>query len=56
VLPYVVAGVLGAWTYGYGNWSRRRGERAGVLQAVAAQPAPAIENAGPDVTAETPPR
>jgi hypothetical protein len=56
VMPYVVAGVLGAWTYGYGNWSRRRGERASVLQAAAAQPAPAIQNVGPDVTAQTPPR
>jgi len=57
VMPYVVAGVLGAWTFGYGNWSRRRGERAGVLQVATAQPAKATEDdSGPDVTAEPPPR
>jgi hypothetical protein len=37
VLPFVVAGVLIAWTIGYGNWSRRRGERAGAGQAAAAE-------------------
>ena len=56
VLPYVVAGLLGTWTVGYGNWSRHRGERAGVLQAAAAQPTLGTHGGGPDVTAETPPR
>jgi hypothetical protein len=46
VLPYVVAGLLGAWTFGYGNWSRRRGERAGVLQVAAANATPAAQPAG----------
>jgi hypothetical protein len=56
VLPYVVAGLLGAWTFGYGNLSRRRGERAGVLQAAAAQPTPGTHGEGPAATAERPPR
>jgi hypothetical protein len=57
VMPYVVAGALGAWTFGYGNWARRRGERAGVLQAATAQPSKATEDgAGPDATAEPPAR
>jgi hypothetical protein len=56
VMPYVVAGVLGAWTFGYGNWSRRRGERAGVLQAAAGQTTPATRQAGdPEVGPESPP-
>ncbi len=38
VMPYVVAGALAAWTVGYGNLQRRRGERAGVVQAAAVQP------------------
>jgi hypothetical protein len=53
VMPYVVAGVLSAWTFAYGNWSRRRGERAGVLQAAGAQPAPVTgDTGGPDVRAD----
>jgi hypothetical protein len=55
VMPYVVAGVLSAWTFGYGNWSRRRGERAGVLQAAAAQAAPTARDSGDaEVSAEPP--
>jgi hypothetical protein len=55
VLPYVVAGVLAAWTFGYGNWSRRRGERAGVLQAAGVQPTPVTgDTGGPDVSANPP--
>ncbi len=46
VMPYAVAGVLAAWTFGYGNWSRRRGERAGVVQAAAVQTTPATVEAG----------
>jgi hypothetical protein len=56
VMPYVVAGVLAAWTFGYGNWSRRRGERAGVLAAAAAQTTPLTRETGdPEPTAEPPP-
>jgi hypothetical protein len=52
----VVAGVLSAWTFGYGNWSRRRGERAGVLRAAAAQATPAALEAGDaELSAEPPP-
>jgi hypothetical protein len=54
-MPYVVAGVLAAWTFAYGNWSRRRGERAGVLQAAAVQGTPATFEAGdPEASAEPP--
>lgn len=38
VMPYVVAGVLFAWTFGYGRRSKRRGERA-MANAAAAQQA-----------------
>lgn len=43
VMPYVLVGVLLAWMRGYGNWSRRRGERlaaqaASSEQAIAAAP------------------
>jgi hypothetical protein len=56
VMPYVVAGVLAAWTFAFGNWSRRRGERAGVLEAALAQTTPATQQAGgPDLSAEPPP-
>ncbi|HEY2505700.1 MAG TPA: VC0807 family protein [Streptosporangiaceae bacterium] len=57
VLPFVVAGLLAAWTFGYGNLSRRRGERraaqaaTGTAQATAGQPgtgqADADEHTGP---------
>ena len=36
VMPYAVAGLLVAWMIAYGNWSRRRGERA-AARATAAQ-------------------
>jgi hypothetical protein len=36
VMPYAVAGLLSAWTYGYGQQSKRRGERA-MANATAAQ-------------------
>jgi len=56
-LPYVVAGLLGAWTVGYGNWSRRKGERAGVLQAASVRPTPATrDDEDSDATAAPPPR
>jgi hypothetical protein len=55
VMPYVVAGVLAAWTFGYGNWSRRRGERAGVLLVGATQATPpTLQAGGPEVSAEPP--
>jgi hypothetical protein len=34
-MPYVVAGLLVAWTLAYGRMHRRRAERAGFVQAVA---------------------
>jgi intracellular septation protein A len=45
VMPYVVAGVLVAWTIGYGRLQRRRAERAGFVQAVA-QPTAATQATG----------
>jgi intracellular septation protein A len=41
VMPYVVAGLLVAWMIAYGNWKRRRGERAGYVPAASAQASPA---------------
>jgi hypothetical protein len=41
VMPYVVTGMLVAWMIAYGNWARRRGERAGVVQAAPARTTPA---------------
>lgn len=55
VMPYVVAGVLAAWTFAYGNWSRRRGERAGVLQAAAALTTPAPGETGDPQESPEPP-
>jgi hypothetical protein len=56
VLPFAVAGVLAAWTFAYGNWSRRRGERAGVVQAAAAQSTPLTHQTGnAQLSAEPPP-
>jgi hypothetical protein len=45
-MPYVVAGLLVAWTIGYGRWQRRKGERAGAVAAAQAQPTPATQEAG----------
>jgi hypothetical protein len=36
VMPYAVAGLLVAWTLGYGDWKRRQGERAAARHAAAA--------------------
>jgi hypothetical protein len=44
VMPFAVAGVLFAWTYCYGQRSKRRGERA-MANAAAAQPTPAAHPA-----------
>jgi hypothetical protein len=44
VMPYAVAGLLAAWMLGYGNWSRRRGERA-ASQAAAGQTSPDAQEA-----------
>jgi hypothetical protein len=35
VMPFVAAGVLSAWTFGYGSYQKRRGER--LMAAAAAQ-------------------
>jgi intracellular septation protein A len=43
VMPYVVAGLLVAWMIAYGNWKRRRGERAGYVPAASAQASPATQ-------------
>jgi hypothetical protein len=53
VMPYLVAGVLVAWMLGYGNWSRRRAERAGFVPATTAPPAP--PSAAAPVASEIPP-
>jgi hypothetical protein len=37
VLPYAVAGVLIAWTVGYGRYQRRQGERLAAAYAAAAE-------------------
>jgi hypothetical protein len=37
VMPYVVAGMLVAWMVAYGNWAKRRGERAGFVPPAPAQ-------------------
>ncbi|MGB6455927.1 MAG: hypothetical protein WBH47_15750, partial [Streptosporangiaceae bacterium] len=62
VMPYAVAGVLVAWMLGYGNWSKRRGERVAVQAAqdqltqaarqatASAQPAPEFPPVERDVT------
>jgi hypothetical protein len=41
VMPYVVAGLLVAWMLGYGNRSKRRGERAAAAQAATSPSSPA---------------
>ena len=49
VLPYAVAGVLIAWTVGYGRYQKRQGERMaaeGAAAAEAAEGAGAAEDAG----------
>ena len=43
VMPYAVAGVLFAWTYGYGRWSKRQGER----KMAAAEAEAAAQDAAP---------
>ena len=45
VMPYVVAGVLVAYTIAYGRWLRRRGERLAAQAAQAEQAGPAREGA-----------
>ena len=46
VLPYAVAGVLIAWTVGYGRYQKRQGERMAAEGAAAAEAAEAAEGAG----------
>jgi len=46
VLPYAVAGVLIAWTVGYGRYQKRQGERIAAEGAAAAEAAEAAEGAG----------
>ena len=46
VLPYAVAGVLIAWTGGYGRDQKRQGERMAAEGAAAAEAAEAAEGAG----------
>jgi hypothetical protein len=48
-LPFVVAGVLAAWTWAYGQSARRRGERMGA--EAAAQAAAAAQAGAPDGSA-----
>ena len=62
VMPFAVTGVLFAWTFGYGQRSKRRGERA-MANAAAAQPTPAThaaqvaeEAAEVQASAEQPPQ
>jgi hypothetical protein len=50
VLPYAVAGVLIAWTVGYGRLQKRRGDRMAAAYAAAAGASEAAEAGG---TAET---
>ncbi len=53
VMPYAVAGVLVAWMLAYGNWSKRRGERAGHVQAALAESTnPVVQET--DTSAEPP--
>jgi hypothetical protein len=53
VMPYVVAGLLFAWTFGYGRWSKRRGERA-AAEAAAAEPArpDSVQSGDPEESAD----
>jgi hypothetical protein len=51
VMPYAVAGVLFAWTYGYGRWSKARGERR-MAEAEAEAAAPDAARVAPGAQAE----
>jgi hypothetical protein len=54
VMPYAVAGVLVAWMLGYGNWSKRRGQRAAAA-ATQAQLTPATQVARQAAASAEPP-
>ena len=55
VLPYVVAGVLAAWTAVHGRYQKRKGERLAVagIAAAAAAAAAAAEDLPVPVTVQT---
>jgi hypothetical protein len=53
VMPYAVAAVLIAWTFGYGRYQKRKGERLAAAAAAAQpqpQPQPQAEAQAPDVS------
>lgn len=54
VMPYAVAGALVAWMLGYGNWSKRRGERA-AAQAGQAEMTPTTQVARQATAGAEPP-
>ena len=46
VLPYAVAAVLMAWTFGYGQYQKRKGERLADAEAAAAAPSVGVIGSG----------